>query len=110
MLELDAAAAAAGLRDRARIQPPSAPCHPMGHQPVLALDDAAERTAADLTLDAAERTPPLELPAADDPKRHRPVLVLDAAALGQDAAELDAAALTLDAAELDAAARAAGRS
>ena len=38
------------------------------------------------------------------------MLVLDAAALGQDAAELDAAALTLDAAELDAAARAAGRS
>ena len=38
--------------------------------------------------DAPERTPPLERPAADDPERHRPVLALDSAALGQDAAEL----------------------
>ena len=34
-------------------------------------------------------TPPLQLPAADAPERHRSVLALDAAAaLGQDAAEL----------------------
>ena len=40
VLELDDAAATAGLRDQASIQPPSAPCHSMGHQPVLELDDA----------------------------------------------------------------------
>ena len=69
----------------------------MGHWRVLALDDAAERAAADLALDAAERTPPLELPAAETPERHRPVLALDANALGQDAADLvlDAAAPSL---------------
>ena len=95
-LELDAAAelVAAGPNKRPDShRAVQRPLSPRGHRPVLALDDAAEqdaaeRAAADLALDAAERTPPLELPAADDPERHRPVLAPDAAALGRDTAEL----------------------
>lgn len=41
-------------------------------------------------------TPPLELPVADTPESHRPVLALDAGVLGQDAT-----VLALDAAERD---------
>ena len=55
MPELDAATNAAGLRDRTPIERPSAPCHPMGHRSVLALDDNAQgQDAADLALDAAD--------------------------------------------------------